>query len=114
VLQQIVNYYPTVKASFSQVKGIFAGSLLKLPIRWSPIYAPYIKKVSGSSITIDGFSPNMDATLYWIATAVERPARDMQNTVSSSRVRYLVVCGDKGVHRQRMHSDGVERAVNQL
>lgn len=90
VLQQVVDYFGTLKASFGQIEGIYAGSLLSLPIRWSPVYAPYVKKVAGNSITIDGFASNMDATIYWIAMPVERPERNALNTISSSRIRYLV------------------------
>lgn len=90
VLQQIINSYPALQTSFSAIKGIFPGSLVKLPIRWSPINLPYLKEVNGTSITIDGFASNMDCTLYWIAVSIERPAYDQGNTVNSSHIRYLV------------------------
>ena len=92
VLQQIIDYYPTLKSSFAQIAGIYAGSLLRLPVRWSPVYAPYVKKVTGNAVIIDGFAPNMDSTIYWITMPVERPERDALNTINSSRVRYLVGC----------------------
>lgn len=90
MLQQVMAYYPTLQSTFSEITGIFPGSLLKLPIRWSPINLPYLKAVSGSSVTVDGFAANMDCTLYWIAVPVVRSNYDQGATISSDHIRYLV------------------------
>lgn len=90
VLQQIMKIYPTLQTTFTQIQGIYAGSLLKLPIRWSPMNVPYLSSINGASITFDGFAANMDCTMYWIAMPVERPAYDAKTTVDSTHIRYLV------------------------
>ena len=90
VLQQIISYFPTLQSSFAQIKGIFAGSLLKLPIRWSPMHAPYIAAINSTEVAIAGVASNADCTLYWIAVSLERPAYDAQLSVGTGRIRYLV------------------------
>ena len=114
MLQQIISYYPTLQTSFSPIKRIYAGSLLKPPVRWSPISLPYIKAIKGTAVTVDGFAANFDCTLYWIAVSVERPAYDAQTTVSSSHIRYLVGCRDPGLGGSRLHDHGAQQPVDRL
>ena len=93
VLDKIKSAYPALQVSFPQISGFYAGTLLKKPLRWSPISMPYLKSINGGGFTVDGFASNRDGTLYWILTNIERPEYDALLTISSSRIRYLVEFG---------------------
>jgi hypothetical protein len=89
-LDKIKDLYPALKLSYPQISGFYAGSLLKKPIRWSPISMPYLKSISGEGFVIDGFAPNMDCDLHWIIINIERPEYDALLTISQDKIRYLV------------------------
>lgn len=75
--------------SFSEVKGFYPGSLLPVPMKWSPVNSPYVRAVNAEGFTIDGFSSNRDGTLNWIVVDLERAEYNSGQTMSTTRVRYL-------------------------
>lgn len=85
-----MQFYPTLTGTYSEVAGLFVGSLLKLPLRWSSISVPYLKSFAADRFVLDGFAAETDATIYWIAVDLERAEFDAQLAVSPDRIRYLV------------------------
>jgi len=85
-----VDYYPTLTGAYPEVSGLFLGSLLKLPLRWSTISVPYLKSFASDRFVIDGFAAETDATLHWIVVDLERAEFDALHTVSPDRIRHLV------------------------
>jgi hypothetical protein len=89
-VEQIRNYFPTLKTTYPAISAYYSGSLLKKPIRWSPMAAVYLKSLSDVKFSLDGIAASEDSKLSYIITSMERSEYDALNTISQTRIRYLV------------------------
>ena len=91
VWYEIEDQISTLKSSNPGLIDFYSGSLTQVPSMWSPLTDLYLSFLNSTTVKFKGAAVAQDATkLYYIAIPIVRAEYNMNNTIASRRIRYLV------------------------